>query len=150
MKFLGGIACAGLILACEAPATPRSLAADTTSVYAEIATLSQSGVAAWNRGDLDGYLAPYADSIVVVTPKGTLTTKAELRQLMQGQQAWRGRPPREAGLRNSQFRLLDATHVVQTAEVVLRGGDQPEGGSWLTAIWAHTAAGWRVIHEQSF
>lgn len=150
MKLLAFIACASVTIACGSRSPPARSAADTAGVNRDITALSNSGVEAWNRGDLDAYLAPYADSVVIVTASGPLTNKAQLRELMQGQQAWGGRPLREARLRGSRLRWLDSSHVVQTAEVVLQGGDQPDAQSWLTAVWAHTAAGWRVIHEQSF
>lgn len=140
------------MVACDPPVMTRRAGPVGASldVDSQLAALADSAAAAWNRGDLEGYLAPYADSAIVVVPSGPLSGRAQLREYLKPQRSWRGPTEQHAEVRNSRTRWLDHTHVIQTAEVVVRGGEQAERHSWATAVWARTPAGWRVIHEQSF
>ena len=122
-----------------------------TALALYVAAQADSGAAAWNRGDLRAFLAPYADSVVIVYPDGPLVGRDRLEAVQRANAAWNGaRPPEQAAIGKSRLRRIGPGDALQTVEIILR---RPGGGErrlWSTVLWTRTSAGWRVVHEQSF
>lgn len=115
-----------------------------------IALVSQTCADAWNRGDLKGYLAPYADDVVMVYESGPEKGIGLLEARLRRSQRWDGqRPQNLARIGHSEVSLLDPDHALQTAEIIIREPAR-EVHLWATALLKRTNRGWIVIHEQSF
>ena len=148
-----------LLAACaraeSASTTDTILLADsawTDAVLTEhLAVESDSAVAAWNRGDLAAYLAPFADSVVVVYPEGPETGRDRVEARQRRNQPWGGNPPTMQARvgRHSVTRLADDL-AIQTVEVLLQPARLTPRSAWVTAVWRRLPEGWRVVHEQSF
>jgi ketosteroid isomerase-like protein len=115
-----------------------------------IALMSQTCADAWNRGDLNGYLAAYAKDVVMVyqwgPEKGIALLEARLRQ---AQRSDGHRPSNLARIGRSEVTLLGPDDALQTAEILIQEPTR-EVALWATALLKRTGRGWIVIHEQSF
>jgi ketosteroid isomerase-like protein len=127
--------------AATVPASP----ADEAAIRAEL----DSTAAGWNRGDLDGYLSAYADSITSRSSDGFATGKAAAADVMR-QGFWRtGRPLQQLRYEHLVVRALGPDYALVTGQYVLSGADRPDRTGWFTTVWARTPAGWRMIHDHS-
>jgi ketosteroid isomerase-like protein len=150
----GGLLLAALLLdacasggAASAPAAPTAPA--PAAVDAAIRAELDSTAAGWNRGDLEGYLSAYADSITSASRDGFVTGKAAAADVMR-QGFWRtGRPLQQLRYEHLVVRMLGPDHALVTGQYVLSGADRPERTGWFTTVWARTSAGWRMIHDHS-
>ena len=121
-------------------------AADATS---EIRAVMDGQVAAWNSGDIDGYMDGYvrSDKLEFVSD-GKIT---------RGWQTVRDRYHRKYGSREKMGTLafsdikvssLNAnTAVVQGRWSLRRKADQPHGSFVL--IFRRTSSGWRIVHDET-
>ena len=125
---------------------------ETDSALAQyVAAQAESGAAAWNRGDLTAFLAPYADSVVVVYPDGPIVGRDRLVALQRANVEWNGVPAVEQASRGaSRMHRIAPDDALQIAEIVLRRTTGAERRLWATVLWHRTRTGWRVVHEQSF
>jgi len=104
---------------------------------------------AWNRGDLNGYLAAYDEAITSRSATGFVTGKEPAAEVMR-QGFWKtGRPLQQLHYEHVDVRKLGADYALVTGEFVLTGADKPDRTGWFTTVWKRTAAGWRMIHDQS-
>jgi ketosteroid isomerase-like protein len=122
------------------------VAADPTS---EIRAVMDRQVAAWNRGDIDGYMDGYvhSDKLEFVSA-GKIT---------RGWQTVRDRYHRKYDSRDKMGTLafsdikvssLNAhTAVVQGRWSLRRKADQPHGSFVL--IFRRTPSGWRIVHDET-
>src|SRR4051812_6072062 len=103
------------LTACRQQSGPAAQESDSV-LAAYVAAQADSGAAAWNRGDLVAFLAPYADSLVVVYPDGPVVGRNRIEALQRANAAWNGvRPADQARIGGSQLRRLDPDAAVQTA-----------------------------------
>ncbi len=138
------------VAACSEQIPPAARETDS-ALAAYVAAQAASGAAAWNRGDLAAFLAPYADSVVMVYPTGPLIGRDRLEALQRANVAWNGTQPIEqAAIGKSQLRRIGPDDALQTAEIILRRPAGEERRLWSTVVWKRTSTGWRVVHEQSF
>jgi ketosteroid isomerase-like protein len=154
----GGLVLAALLLGACASGTahssngavsPAGSTPAPAAVDAAIRAELDSTAAGWNRGDLDGYLSAYADSITSASRDGFVTGKAAAADVMR-QGFWRtGRPLQQLRYEHLAVRMLGPDHALVTGQYVLSGADRPDRTGWFTTIWAHTGAGWRMIHDHS-
>lgn len=103
-----------------------------------------ASVAAWNRGDLDGHVATYADSGTggpPIGPGGRARARASLRRYFAAPRPWRG-------VDSLVVRALGADHVLATGRYRRDGRGEPETG-WFTEVWQRTGVGRRIVHEHS-
>ena len=108
-----------------------------------------TSVAAWNRGDLVAHVAIYADSAVLVPATEARGPTQARRTLERFFRAPQDRPV--LALDSLQLQALGDAYVLARGQYVLAGGrvdDVPRRG-WFTEVWAHTAQGWRIIHDHS-
>lgn len=113
----------------------------------------EASAEAWNRGDLDGFLATYLNSsqTTFVGRNGLIRGLDAIRQMYQ-QSYWQQGGPRELlGFRDLEVRPLGATHALATGRYVLT--DRRTGAATATGIFSlvlqRTAEGWRILHDQS-
>jgi ketosteroid isomerase-like protein len=136
---------------CTSSSSARTVSINSEKDAAhEIALLSQACADAWNRGDLEAFLAPYADNVVIVYDSGPEKGIRSLEARLRRSQRWDGQSPQNrATLGHSEVSLLDSVHALQTAEIVIHEPAR-DVHLWVTSVLMKTNRGWIVIHEQSF
>jgi uncharacterized protein (TIGR02246 family) len=121
---------------------------DTKSISAIRAVLDAQA-AAWNRGDLEGYMAGYDRSADTVFVSGDRVTRGWQTVLERYQKAYDTRE--KMGV--LAFSDLEITIVSKDAAVVLgrwhlqRSKDEPHGR--FTLLFRKTKAGWKIVHDHT-
>lgn len=139
MKKIGGL----LLLLCG----PLALSAANVSDDIKAVLFAQQ--AAWNRGDLDGFMAGYVQSDDLRFASGGGITYGWQATL----ERYRQRYPDKAAMGTLSFRDLVVTVLAPDAAVVFgkweltREKDKPWGLFTLTL--KKTAAGWRVFQDHT-
>jgi uncharacterized protein (TIGR02246 family) len=124
-------------------------AATHEEAAAEIRAVMAAQVAAWNRGDIDGFMAGYARSDATEFVSGDKITR--------GWQTVRDNYRKKYNTRDKMGRLLfseiqvtplgaDAAIVLGRWELV-RKSDKPHGT--FTLLFRRTPAGWRIVHDHT-
>lgn len=130
-----------LALLAAAPAPQPGAAAQITAAM-------NASAAGWNAGDLDRFMAVYADDAVYATGNELLRGKAAIaaryRPGFAGDRNLRGRLT-FAPLAN---RTLSPVHHLLVARWKLTGGAKDEEGT-TTLLWERRQAGWRIISDHS-
>jgi ketosteroid isomerase-like protein len=116
---------------------------------AEIRRVMAAQVAAWNRGDIDGFMAGYARSDATEFVSGDKITR--------GWQTVRDRYRKKYDSREKMGRLvfseIKVTSLGADAAIVLgrwqlaRRKDKPHG--IFTLVFRRTPAGWRIVHDHT-
>mgnify|MGYP002778360090 CR=1 FL=1 len=132
-------------LACRpAGPSPAARGAPPNGGVAEVRAALGASVAAWNRGDLDGHVAVYADTGTAgppFGPGGRARARAGLAAFFAG-------PRPNLALDSLVLRPLGADYVLAAGRYRLAGAGAARAG-WFTEVWARTAAGWRIVHDHS-
>ena len=140
LAFLALSACAG-----SRPFAPE--AADWDARLAALLATEAETAAAWNRADLDGHIAAYADSATFMAP-GPVAGRATIRRSLSG--FWRdGRPVQDLRYEDLSVRPLGPRHALMTGRYVLSGGGRDERTGWFSLVWEETADGWVILHDHS-
>ena len=126
---------------------PRSPSEDRN--VAAVRAVIEAQAAAWNRGDVDGYMEGYA--------KEETTTFVSGDTLTRGWQTVRDRYKAHYDTREKmgtlafnelEFRPLSEFYIVATGRWRLtRASDAPHGR--FTLIFRRTSAGWRIVHDHT-
>ena len=116
---------------------------------AEIRAVMAAQVAAWNRGDIDGFMEGYARSDATEFVSGDKITR--------GWQTVRDRYRKKYDSREKMGRLtfsdIKVTPLSADAAIVLgrwqlvRQTDKPHG--IFTLLFRRTPAGWRIVHDHT-
>jgi len=132
------------LAACSTP--PTFTVADRAAIHAVLAAQED----AWNRGDLDGFMAGYAH-----TPDLVFTSGGRIRRGWQEtHDKYRARYGSDRStMGHLAFEILDLQPVGADGAVVLcrwRLTATPEaGGGVFTLVLARGSDGWRVIHDHT-
>jgi ketosteroid isomerase-like protein len=129
-------------------AAPVNEARDA-SIAAEIRTIMKAQEAAWNRGDIDGFMNGYARSQTTVFVSGDTVTR--------GWQTVRNRYKTKYGsaaqMGQLNFSDVEITPLCSDAAIVLgrwqlkRKGDHPRGR--FTLLFRHGPEGWRIVQDHT-
>lgn len=131
-----------------ADANPAAVPLDTEDLLA-ITDGLQGAADAWNRGDLSGHLAGYADSTTFMSGQGPRRGVEYIRDAFTRSYFRDGAPDQELGFSGIEGRALGPNHALITGSFRLSGGGLDEQSGWFTLVWARTADGWRIIHDHS-
>ena len=118
--------------------------ADITAIRGVLANQA----AAWNRGDLDGFMAAYDQSDTTTLISGDTVTRGWRTVLDRYKRTYDSR--QKMGTRafsDLAFTKRMNQYVVTGRWQISRAGDTPRGG--FTLIFRRTAAGWRIIHDHT-
>jgi ketosteroid isomerase-like protein len=128
-------------------ATTRSFfAADVAS---EIRAVMNAQVAAWNRGDIDGFMVGYARSKATEFVSGDKIT----RGWQTVRDNYRKKYDSREKMGTLKFSEIGITPLSSDAAVVLgrwqlvRPKDKPHGT--FTLLFRRTPAGWRIVHDHT-
>jgi uncharacterized protein (TIGR02246 family) len=116
---------------------------------AEVRRKLQSTADAWNRADLAGHVAPYADSAAFMTGRGPMIGRDKIEaSLSRG--FWRdGKPVQMLRYEHVSVRALGRDHALVTGRFVLTGGARTDATGWFTLVWERGPKGWQEIHDHS-
>lgn len=138
---------AGIILSALAQSSVN--AASVPGIEAQIRSVLDAQAAAWNRGDVDGYMQGYA--------RGASTEFVSGDQLTRGWQTVRDRYAKKYDSREKMGTLsfsevnimpLSAETALVTGRWKLaRKGDKPHGR--FTLLFRRTPEGWRIVHDHT-
>lgn len=143
MRPIAALALA-LLFACG---RPGFAADDRTAIAAVLAGQAD----AWNRGDLDGFMAAYERSEALV-----FTSGADIQRGWQGTYdryvaRYRSAGPQEMG--RLAFEVLDIRELGSDGAVVLGTWtltDTPKAGTGVFSLaFLRTPEGWRIVHDHT-
>ena len=111
-----------------------------------------ASAAAWNRGDVDGFLAPYlhAPELTFVGSSGLVRGFDTLRARYGAGYFDEGLPDR-LRFTDLEIRALSEGHALMLGRYVLeeRTGGAVTSTGIFTLVWGRTAAGWRILHDHT-
>lgn len=116
---------------------------------AAIRAVLDAQTAAWNRGDIEGFMDGYARSSDIVFLSGDTLTHGWQTVLDRYKKNYDTREK----MGTLAFSDLEIKVVSKDAAVVIgrwqltRAGDTPKGR--FTLIFRHTKAGWRIVHDHT-
>ncbi|MEX1185167.1 MAG: DUF4440 domain-containing protein [Gemmatimonadaceae bacterium] len=148
VRVLPAFALAALT-ACAVRQRDGSPASAWAADEAAIRAATTASADAWNRGDLRGHLAIYADSVTFMTRTGPRTGARAIEQEFSRVYFSEGKPKQALGFEQIVIRRLDSDTALQIGRFVLSGGGQPDQTGWFTLVWTRTAAGWKAVHDHS-
>lgn len=120
-----------------------------TEMEAEILEALDQQKAAWNEGDIEGFVSWYvqSDDLRFTTSRGMLKGADEVRNRYEESYANRDRMGR-LDFEILEFRGIDATHAVVIGKwTIFRESDRPEG--YFTLLWNKTDEGWRIAVDHT-
>lgn len=136
--------------ACAPPALTRSSASPSWRAdETEIRGRTRDSAEAWNRADLRGHLAMYADSTTYMTRTGPRPGVDAIEASFLRTFFAEGRPKQQLRFEDVSLRPLGRDAALETGRYVLSGGGEEERSGWFTLVWARTGDGWRVVHDHS-
>ena len=136
-----------LLAACAAPAPGPAPA----SAASEITAMMNASADAWNRRDLDGFVAPYlaGDEVTYVGGRGLVRGRDAIRRTYQESYFGPGGDPGTLRFTDFQVRMLGPDHALALGRyVVERPGRAPDTGPF-SLVLRRTPEGWRIIHDHS-
>lgn len=137
---------AGLLAVLAACVTPRAFTAGDDHAIRALITAQAT---AWNRGDLDGYMAGYEH-----TPDLVFTSGGQIRRgWQQTLDRYRARYGGDAStMGHLDFELLDIRPLGVDGAIVLGRWklDGPQAGTGVFSLALHrTPDGWRIVHDHT-
>lgn len=130
----------------EVARTPASTWATDEAAIRAATTASAD---AWNRGDLQGHVSIYVDSVTFMTRTGPRPGVAAIVQSFTTTYFRDGLPKQQLRFERMTIRRLDANSALETGRFILSGGGEPEQSGWFTLIWVRTPSGWKAVHDHS-
>ncbi|MBK5297786.1 MAG: nuclear transport factor 2 family protein [Vicinamibacteria bacterium] len=115
---------------------------------ADLIKALQATAQMWNRGDVDGFMAPYAGSATYMTPAGLIGVDA-MRARYLAKYFTGATPDQQLRFDELDVRTLGADHALMTGRYVLAGGGKPDQAGRFSLVWMRTPAGWRILHDHS-
>ena len=149
-SVLSASVCALLATACATSGSTSGGA--TQDVPSHLVQLMHESAAAWNRADLTGFLATYADDPRTAFMGQTVTLGLDsiraryIRTYFKG-----GQPPRDQlAFDELDTRMLGPDHALMRGRCILTNpADNSKTYCRYTLIWERRPEGWRIIHDHS-
>lgn len=120
----------------------------TANAGPELEAALQATAAAWNGGDIDGFMAPYAPSATYMTAAGLIGVDA-MRARYLAKYFTGTRPDQQLRFDQLDVRAIGADHALMTGRYTLTGGGKPDQTGRFSLVWMRTPAGWRILHDHS-
>jgi uncharacterized protein (TIGR02246 family) len=132
--------------------TPRPAAAPAPDPAAarEIIAILQESTVAWNRGDLEGFLRPYAPDATFVGAD-VVHGYAAIREFYRGSWFRGGAPSVNLAYRDIDVRPTGPNSALVVGHWVVSNkttGEETRHGIF-SLTWMRTPAGWRIVHDHS-
>jgi uncharacterized protein (TIGR02246 family) len=115
----------------------------------EVTRLMQSQKAAWNRGDIAGFCAPYAEDCIFISPSNV--TRG--RQTVQDRYAKKYGAAKET-MGRLDFDVLETRPTAAMVTMVMRwslvwSGARPPASGHTLIVWQLLPSGWRLVQDAS-
>ncbi len=142
-----------LLLTLALAATPvfAQKAAPANEADTQIRALLQQQVAAWNRHDLEGFMAGYWHSPELTFFSGGTATKGWEPTMQRYQQRYQANGAAMGKLEFSDLDVVqlgpDAAFVTGHWHLTMPDGKQPEG--LYTLVLRRFPQGWRIVHDHT-
>jgi uncharacterized protein (TIGR02246 family) len=123
----------------------------SASIQQQLAGAMAQSAAAWNRGDLDAFLAVYKDDAHTAFMAPTITYGLPDIKARYARTYFKdGKPKAQLSYDDLKFRMLGSDYVLMTGRwhLVAADSDKKQDG-YYSLIWQRTPAGWRIIHDHS-
>ena len=149
--FLGLFGCLVLWLGCQAPSSRVNSVSTWTEDLARIEERMAAQEAAWNEGDLEGFMAPYwkSDSLLFVGSRGPsrgwATTLANYRQSYPDKSAM-GRLT--FGVENTEPAGPNHALMLGSWRLDREAGFEPLSG-WFSLVWEKRDDDWVIVRDHS-
>ena len=105
-------------------------------------------VEAWNRDDLEGHVAGYADDATYTAGNAVLRGRKAIVGTLGGFRTPDGLYG-DLRFEDVAMRALGGDHALVTGRYVLTAPGQPDRSGRFTLVMARTGAGWRAVHDHS-
>ena len=135
----------GLLLPIAVLAAPASI----TAPQAAILAVMTDSAAGWNAGDLDRFMAVYADDATYVTGKGLVRGKAAIADRYRRSFAAGGNTRGRLSFAEPAFRPIDPAHMLFWARWVLTPVSGKEESGMTSLVFERRPEGWRIIADHS-
>ncbi len=140
-----------VLAACTPSATVQT--APTPDPTTEIMAALEASAEAWNRGDLEGFLAPYLDSpaTTYVGSSGLVRGKDAIREAYR-RSYWRtGAPEDRLRFEELEVRSLGGEHALAVGRyvVVSRTTEEQTATGLFSLVLRRTPEGWKILHDHS-
>jgi uncharacterized protein (TIGR02246 family) len=138
-----------VLLAACAPAAPRTAPAPR----AEIMAVVEGSAEAWNRGDLEGWMAQYLDSpeTTFAGRSGFLRGREAIRDLYRRAYWSEGPPPSRLRFEEVEVTPLGGEHALVKGRYLLSdsrtAAKTAEG--LFSLVMVRTREGWKILHDHS-
>jgi uncharacterized protein (TIGR02246 family) len=143
------LACLTPLAGCAARQQPAGAPTSWPQDEAEIRAAARASTEAWNRGDLQGHLAIYVDTVTFMTADGPRPGVDAIHDAFARTYFSDGAPNQQLRFEQLAVRPLGRDAALQTGRFVLSGGGAPDQTGWFTLVWIRTPAGWRAVHDHS-
>lgn len=124
------------------------LAAAPLTLRAAITAAMADSAAGWNAGNLDRFMAAYADDAVYVTTKGLVRGKAAIADRYRPSFSNGGNARGRLSFRMLGDRRIDAAHHILFAQWILTGGVETTSGM-TTLVFERHGGNWRIVADHS-
>ncbi|HYW07450.1 MAG TPA: nuclear transport factor 2 family protein [Longimicrobium sp.] len=152
MKPIHRAALLAVLAVAAACARPNLAPAPATrDVGPMLTTMLNQTTAAWDRGDLEGFIVTYADTATVAASNGVTRGKAAIREQYRRSYFQGGVPAATLRFSEIEVRPLGSDHALMVGRFILTpraAGTAPTTG-FFSLTWARTPDGWRIIHDHS-
>ena len=121
---------------------------------AEVYALIDAQVAAWNRGDLDGFCAPYADDALFVSPTGLTRGRASVRARYEKRYGTERSKMGTLAIEPLEARAFPADETATAVSVAAKWTlewpkREPATGHTLIVFRKKPAGGWELVQDAS-
>jgi uncharacterized protein (TIGR02246 family) len=117
----------------------------------KLSAAMHESAAAWNRGDLDAFLAVYKDESLTAFMAPQITYGLQDIRARYARSYFKdGKPKGQLTYDDLKFRQLGENYVMMTGKWHLTdtaSGNKQDG--YYTLIWERTGSGWKIIHDHS-
>lgn len=140
------------VLAAAPLAHQTPVAAAGLSALDQVKAVLAAQKEAWNRGDIIGFCAPYADDCIFLTPtgvtRGRLTVQERFRKKY-------GEAPETMG--RLAFEILDTRVTADTVTMAMKWSlswqgtatNKPAASGSTLIVWQRLSGGWRLVQDAS-
>ena len=138
-------------LALSACASGGSRSSDSADVPQHLVQLMHESAAAWNRADLEGFLATYADDARTAFVGSRVTLGLDsIRANYVRNYFSSGKPRDELAFDELDTRMLGPDHALMRGRCILTNpADNTKQYCRYTLVWERRPEGWRIIHDHS-
>ena len=119
------------------------------AVHADIVALLAHGAAAWNRGDLDGFMSDYAEDATYVTKTAVVHGRAEIRARYHDAYFAPGAHRDSLHFEDLELDVVGPGVVNAIAYYVLTRGDSTTARGPTSLIIKKVGGRWLIVHDHS-